>query len=269
MTFTPSFPILALSVFIMCVGGALYSGTLEALVFDSLKEKGWENKYAKAISNIGTINLISPAICSILGGFMYLLWSGLPFFANAVLYSLGFFLCFLLREPTVDTVKFSFTNFVSQTQRGIKELCKTLNVKRQTTLLLSIGFAVVIADEMLNGFLGVEFGFKEKQLGILTAAIYLISAGASQLTPKLLSLQNSLFPIFLVGFLISLTLIVSPKLGLALGGLVLIINYSLQAIFNNLTSIAINVQTESRYRATTISTFNMIKTCPMFSPPPF
>ena len=66
MAATPNFPILLLSVFVMCVGGAFYSGTLDALVFDSLKEEGQEGTFAKKIANINTISLLSPAICGVI-----------------------------------------------------------------------------------------------------------------------------------------------------------------------------------------------------------
>lgn len=87
MAFAPNFTILAWSVFVMCVGGALYSGTLDALIFDSLKEKNLESKYQKIISNINSVSLFAPAICSIIGGFMYVYSPRLPFLANAVFYS--------------------------------------------------------------------------------------------------------------------------------------------------------------------------------------
>jgi predicted MFS family arabinose efflux permease len=49
---------------------------------------------------------------------------------------------------------------------------------------------------------------------------------------------------------------------LIVGGISLAFRASFEGIFNNLTSIIINNNTESRYRATTISTFNMIKNVP-------
>jgi hypothetical protein len=47
-------------------------------------------------------------------------------------------------------------------KQGFRELTKTVNIRNQTLLLLSIGAIVVIVDEMLNSFLAVEFGFSEK-----------------------------------------------------------------------------------------------------------
>jgi len=52
MAYAMNFNQLVLSVFIMCVGGSFYSGTLDALVYDSLKQDFKENKFDKVISNI-------------------------------------------------------------------------------------------------------------------------------------------------------------------------------------------------------------------------
>lgn len=262
MASAPNFQILALSVFVMCIGGAFYSGTLDALVYDSLKEEGKESSYDKKISNINTIQLVSPAICGIIGGFLYKLNPTFPFYANAIGYLLGLILAFFLIEPQIDTEKFSLPIFLKQTRQGFRELFKTLDVKRQTTLFLSVGFFVVISQEMLDSFLGVEFGFSEVQLGILWSVIYLISALASQLTPAIRKIFKGNQAIIAVGLLMMLTLLVSPVLGLIFGGLSLVLRSSFQAVSHNLTSIAINNTTESKFRATTLSTFNLIKNIP-------
>ena len=114
----------------------------------------------------------------------------------------------------------------------------------------------------LAEFLGIEFGFKETQMGILWAVIFILSAFASQLTPKLKVFFKSHNPIFIVGIIIAITLLLSPIAGLTLGFLTLLLRTSLQGIFSNQSSENINSFTESKYRATTLSTYNMIKNLP-------
>jgi len=262
MATAPNFQILVLSVFVMCVGGAFYSGTIDALVFDSLKEEGKEDSYDKKISNINTISLIAPAICGIIGGFMYKVSPSLPFYANAAGYFMGLIASFFLIEPHIDTEKFSFTNFLKQSGQGLRELFKNSDIKKQTKLLLSIGFFVVISSEMIDSFLGFEFGFNEVQLGILWSGIFVVSALASQLTPSVKKTLKGNQPIIAVGIFMAITFAVSPVAGLIIGGMSLALRSSLQAIFGNLASITINNNTESKFRATTLSTFNMIKNVP-------
>lgn len=250
------------AVFIMGVGGSFYSGTLEALVFDSLKEKGHEKKYPHIIAHITSLSLIAPAICSVIGGFLYLIEPRLPYLGHAVAYAVGTVLTLLLIEPKIDTEKFSFKNFLVQTKAGFGLLFKEKELRRQIIILLSVGFVIVICDEMLNSFLGVEYGYKPEILGIVWAGIYLLSALASQVTPHLKKTMSFATSALIIGFLIAFSLLVSPWLGMILGGFSLLLRSCLQAIFGNVTSIIINENTPSEYRATTISTYNLIKNIP-------
>ena len=115
---------------------------------------------------------------------------------------------------------------------------------------------------MVDSFVSFEFGFIDKQMGILWSVIFIISALASQSTSyfkKIFGIKSS---IVMVGLFMALTLVISPYIGLIIGGLSLIVRSSLQSVFGNLSSIEINNNTDSEYRATTLSTFNMIKNVP-------
>lgn len=262
MALTPNFSGLALSVFVMGIGGTLYSGILEALVYDTLKQNNRESAYDRTISVMSSIQLIAPAVCGVIGGFLYVISPSLPFFANAAFYFLGIVGTLFLVEPLIDTEKFSWVNYIYQTKQGIKQLAKTINIRNQTILLLSIGVIGVILDEMLYSFLGVEFGLKAESIGIVWAIIFLVSAVAVQTTPFIRKSLGDKKAIVLTGSIIALTLIVSPILGLTLGVISILFSSTFLAILTNLTSIIINKNTESKYRATTLSTFNMIKNIP-------
>ena len=54
----------------------------------------------------------------------------------------------------------------------------------------------------------------------------------------------------------------SPIAGLIIGGLSLILRSAVQTIIVNLTSVVINENVESKYRATALSSFNMFKNLP-------
>lgn len=262
MGLAPNYSFLLLSVIIGGIGGSLYSGTLEALVYDSLKQDKKESTYAKIIANLNSVQLIAPAICGIIGGLMYRFLPGLPFIALGILDLVGLVICLFLTEPAIDTEKFSLQNFFTQTKQGLSQLTKNIEIRHQTILLLSLGVVIVIVDQMLDGFLSVEYGYSVVLIGILWSIIYLASSAASQLTPITRKIFGKSRSLLAIGSLIALSLLISPALGLLIGGASLIFRSSLAAIFENLASITINEQTESRYRATTISTFNMLRNLP-------
>lgn len=262
MAFTPNFVILILSCLIGGLGGAFYSGTIDALAYDSLKEKNLESRFDKVMANIGTYRLVAQAICGAIGGFLYAFQPSLPFIATGILQILAFIACLFIIEPKIDTEKFSLKTFLLQTKQGIRELTKTIDIKRQALMLITIGGLVAIGDEMLNSFLGVEFGYSASELGILFAVICLVAALASQITPYLKQKLGSNVALFVIGVLIAISYIVSPALGIIFGGVSILLRSSFQSIFDNLSTIIISNNSDSRYRVTTLSTFNTFKNIP-------
>lgn len=262
MAMTPNFGFLIGSVFVMSLGGTLYSGTLDALVYDSLKEVKKESLYDKVVATIGTIQLIAPAVCGIIGGFLYTLNPTFPFWAAAGGYLMGGFLCIFLIEPKIDSIKFSLANFAKQTKEGFWQLFKNIKVTQQTILLVTIMGIVSIFWEMIDSFLGVEFGFNPVEIGVLFSVMYVVGALASQLTPWIKEKLGVDKGILVSGGLMAVTYILTPLMGLVTGGGSLVVRSSLQSILGNFASIVVNENTESKYRATTISTFNMLKNIP-------
>lgn len=261
-SFASSFIWIVVGITLAGIGHSCYSGTNEALVFDSLKEKNQSDRYGGVISRMNAVAWAAPAICGLIGGFLYLINPRLPFLLNAICYTVAIIFCLFLKEPKIDSVKFSFKNFFIQTKVGAKELFRDNYMLKQTLLLLSIGLVIVICDEMLNGFLAVEFNFRAEQLGALWAVIYLMSAVASERTTYLFKILASKLLIFVTGFIIAITLLISPFVGIFFGGFSLLVRSCLQAVYNNIASEMINKRVESNKRATTLSTFNLMKNMP-------
>jgi len=253
---------LIFSVLFLGIGNSLYSGTMEAFIYDTLKQSKSEDKYPKYIAKIHAIQLISPALCGALGGLMYKFDPRSPFFLSAIFYVIGLIIALFLTEPIVDTIKFSLKNYLLQTKQGLRELFKSNSIKKQTILLLSIGFFVVILEQMMNSFLSVEYGVKAQYIGLIWAIIYIVPAVSLQIVPLISKTISENKALFITGLLIATTLIISPILGLFLGVTSIIFRASFQSIYYSLASITINKNTESKYRATTLSTFNMINSLP-------
>ncbi len=252
---------LIFSVFIMSIGGILQSGTYEALIYDSLKQFKQEKRYDKILSNIQTISLVTMAISSIIGGFLYKFNHGLPFILTGVFYFLGLILSLFLQEPAIDTEKFSWSNYLHQTKQGLYQLFQ--QSKRTTTLiLLLIGAFFTILYESVGDSLVIEFGFRDQQLGIFYAVLFLISALGAQLAPwfkKHLGVRKT---ITFIGLIFSSTLMFSPFVYLVGGGITTYLRASLGQVIDNMTSVEINRGIASKYRATTLSTFSMLKLLP-------
>ena len=262
MGFAPNLLHMALSLVSMNLGGALVSGTFEAMIYDSLKQDGKENQYNKVISRMTSVNLVSTALCGVIGGFLYAIWHGLPFVACGVLIFIACFLSSYLVEPLVDSEKFTFKNFVAQNVQGFKQLFGTIDIARLTIGLLLIMFVSLIVHEGINDMLGIVYGFNEVQLGFLAAGLSLLGAGASLAASKLRNVFESR-SIMLVGIaLYVVSLLVAPYVTFLLGAATLAIRSMISPIFDNEVSTQLNSMVESKYRATVLSTFSMLKGIP-------
>ncbi len=253
---------LAGGVFVAGIGHAFYSGSLEALIFDTLQQSKRQNDYPQIISRINAIQLAAPAVAGLAGAFIYNFDPRLPFLLHALAYALGMIGSLMLVEPVIDTLKFSWPNFLSQSRQGFNQLTRNADILRQTVNLLVVGAVIVIMDEMLNGFLGVEFGFSAVQLGTFWAIAYLIAALIGLNSWRLIETFGLNQTIVYAAFILSLTLVVSPVSGIVIGAITLLVRFSLQNIIAAAASTTINQNTPSQYRATTLSTYNMAKNIP-------
>ena len=168
----------------------------------------------------------------------------------------------MLKEPIVDSVKFSLKNYLRQTVMGFSQLFGRSNLRLDIFRILSIGIFIVICWEVLNDALAIGFGFSPEQLGIFAAILYLSTAILSRLSDKFVKLFGGIKANLFIGVIIAVSLIVSPVVGIFFGGLTIFIRVIVSKIFSNITSEVINVNTKSKYRATTISTFNMLQNLP-------
>jgi len=262
MALAPSYWILILSIVIMTIGGAFYSGSMEALVYDTLKERGEEKRYKKALAKMTTMQNLGMALAGVVGGFLYQIHVSLPFLLVAVAYVIGVVLSLYLTEPSVDSEKFSLHNFVKQNKRGFGQLFRTPKIAKQTWLLLIPGALMVATENVLNDATALEFGFNSIQLGILATILYLFGAIVSNWSEKIMNWwrRNQLYAIVIVSYIVSMLL--TPYLTMYLGALLLIGRWGIQTLYGNFVSVAINEQTESRYRATTLSSYALINGIP-------
>lgn len=262
IAFAPNLSFLLLAALIGGLGGTLYSGAMEALIYDSLKERNQEGRYHKILGNVFSLQFVMMAVTGSIGGFLYGVDPRLPFIASGFGYLVATLLSFALREPPIDTEKFSLHIFLAQNKRGLMQLFGRREVRMLIFFLVSIASIGVVADEMLNDVLAVEFGFQPHQLGVFIAVVSLISAAVSQFSSRIIRRVGSINTVVLLGLILSMTYLLSPWVGIVVGGLTLLLRVSFQSIVHNATSGVINQHTESRYRATTLSSFNMIKNLP-------
>jgi len=263
MGFASSFWMLALSLWLfVCVGGAFYSGTIDALVYDSLKALKREDEYDKKISIISATRLWSMAACSVLGGLAYYVFPGFPYILNGIVCLIGLFACFFLVEPAVDTEKYTLSTFFRQNTLGIRSLFGSGYMRRLSVFLGVTGAFTLVIYNLLDDLLAVEFGYSPMGISILFAIACLVAGFASIYVPRIRFGINQrtllIGSMVIMGFL----LILSPIVGMTIFGLILFLRVIMEVVYENASSVIINKNTESRVRATTLSSLSLLRSLP-------
>jgi len=262
MGLAPSFSLLIIAVTIITLASVLSSGTIEALIYDSLLTNNQEKKYQKVLANISSIKMLSFAIASIAGGIMYKVFPGLPFIFVAALQLVAVFFTFYLKEPPIDSEIFSWKNYRQQVSRGFQELFSTNKNIRQNILMVLMGLVVIINVHSLIDIQLVAQGWTETQLGLIFSISFVLAAAISQLSNYLNRLLGQWLSIIFSALLISINMLISPYLGILVTTALIVLRNGLNEIFFNSVSNKINNSISSKYRATTLSTYNMLINIP-------
>lgn len=123
------------------LGTAFFSGSQEALLYDSLKQDGKEAEFRQELAKNGFWFQIGLMIATASGGFIYGLGHYLPYFASAAAAVGGGILAYWLIEPKIDTEKFSVASYWRQIVIGVKETTKTRETKLVSTYYIVVGMS--------------------------------------------------------------------------------------------------------------------------------
>jgi len=262
MGFAQSFWYLIISIVILGFASALNSGTYDALMYDSLKTLKREKEYDKIYSRLQVATLVVMALCSAVGGYLYTINPRLPFILTGIFVLIGFVFTFFLKEPPIDTVKYSFKAYLKQNIEGFRELFRVKEAIPFIFLILGAYSFSHILMEVLDPSLLIAFSFTEAQMGVIYAFMPIISAIGVYLYPQIVKrFGKRAYLIFTFGTLIIATAI-SPFIGMVTALISLSYRNFFYQTIATASSDTINSFVDSKYRATTLSTFNMLKNLP-------
>jgi len=113
--FAPSVIPFVAGTVMRAVGDSFTSGPAVALAYDSLKELSKEKEFGKVRANVVLIVQASIMLSSVFAGYMYNVWSGLPYLATAISIFAGSMLYLFMQELTIDIEKWLNGNYVLMT----------------------------------------------------------------------------------------------------------------------------------------------------------
>lgn len=250
------------------IGFALYSGTSEALAYDSLVEEKAEADFEEIIAFTNMIMIVTVVFATFIGGyFLYSINPRLPYLFWGLSQAAAFLVALTLQEPKVETEKFSVKSYVNQLGVGVKQLFGPKLRKYVLTIFIVLGSFFIFDWGFLKPAMAVNLGFGSTTLSIVSPLLYLASALAVW--------QLHRFRSFFGDNAGMMFLTVCLGCGMLLGsfaiGLWGVIPLLLITIAGNLgspwISIIVNNKVESKYRATVLSTVSFMTKLPyvMFS----
>jgi len=158
------------------IGVALVSGADSALLYDTLKELGRPEDFKKELSTCGLWQQVAIGFSALTGGWLYQIWTGLPYilYAAGMLMAAGMFA--LMKEPDIDSQKFSLAVYIHQLKQGVKEVTATPWARLVGLLYIFVGGITWSGQLFFNNTFAVELGFTPIQLGWLFGSIRILNA---------------------------------------------------------------------------------------------
>lgn len=164
--------------FALVVGGlgeALLSGALEALVYDSHKQDAKENTYSAVIAGNNFWYQVALGIATIAGGYLFVVWQGLPYLAWAVATLVAAVAALFFVEPRIDTERFTIRSYFNQMRRGTMEAFKSKDVALMSLFYIFVGGITWTNSLYFFNYIMVELGFPDATRGILMGGIRLVN----------------------------------------------------------------------------------------------
>lgn len=242
---------------LMGLSDAFRSGAEEALIYDTLKQEDKMDDISIVYSKGNFIYQVGLIAATATGGFIFSINRNLPYVLYGFSLLIGALIGLFYIEPSLDSDKFTFKNYIYQMINGAKEAFKSKESSALSVFYILVAGIAWSSTLYFNGFMMVELGFNDNIRGILTAVMRTINAFAigSILTNKrLFNFQRTVlfFPIImLLGYLPGIFL--NGYWGIPFIQAAMVATTARWIVLSPLT----NAMFSSKYRATAISLLSL------------
>jgi len=255
-----SYSMLVPSILLMAMAGGLYQASIQALLYDILKNAHLEDRYERILGKSMMIQMLSAGLSSAVGGFLYTIDPRLPWFGVSILTILSIPVILTIQEPQRETLHDSFSQFLKEAGKGIRLLLQ--KEWRIGLPLLFVGIFLTTDSAGLWDIQAVEYGFSSTQLGFLLTATYLALATVSFSMPRLLRKVPEKYVLIGFGTAFAIAWFLSSYVVGIFGALFLIVRSMLSVTFDLKASVIWNRKIPSSIRATTLSSISIIRGLP-------
>ncbi len=260
--FANSFWMFALIAVLVSLVNALYSGSLEALVYDTLLEDGHEDRYDQVVSKMESLAWVGLLVGALFGGFMYASWFRMPFIAQGVVALIAALASFALIEPRIDTIKYDLSQMLTQNIQGFKEVFRDIHVAHHSLFFIIIESGFYLSSSLLGISQAIEYGLDARGISVLFSIGYLVSAVVSYQFPRIRAFLGTRQTLLLSTVLLLSSFIFAQYVGMIVGSMLIIARIASSTVASNMRSVVMNRFYTSKNRTTSISTMMLLSYLP-------
>jgi MFS family permease len=173
--FTGGFVPLVIASLLGGLAESLISGSLEALLYDTLKQDHQEAQFSQISAKNSLYFQVALAIATFSGGFLYSLHWSLPYAACAIAHVIAFVLALGFIEPKSDSKKFTFGNYIAQIKEGFLHAFATKEVALMSTFYVFVSAITWSNNIYFFDFILVDLQFTSVQRSIIGAVVRLLN----------------------------------------------------------------------------------------------
>ncbi len=163
--------------FMICsVGSALLSGANDALLFDSLKEMGREDEFAKMSSKNAMSFQAGIVIATLIGGYLAAYSLSLPYMLYGVALLLAAVAFSFKQEPNIDSEVFTLKNYLLQTKAGVMELFRSEKVFELSLFYILVGGITWSSQSFFNQNFAVDLGLTPVEIGWIFSVVRIVNS---------------------------------------------------------------------------------------------
>lgn len=240
------------------LGDALLSGSLEALVFDTLKQNQQEHTFSEVNNKTSLIFNYSIFVAIVLGGMMYQHFPRLPSILTGCAMLISGLISLRLIEPDIDSEKFTLKNYLRQTKMGFKELFKNKQARDISVFYILVGAFTWPIVLSFKNFALVDLGVNEKNIGLILGFVSLFAVQILHLMIRKKVFDNMKIVFLLPSIILSIVLPLSYFYQIPIIILMVFFVALVSSMRWNVLGKLSNQCYSSKNRATAISSLSMM-----------
>lgn len=159
---------------LMIISFAFRSGSLEALIYDSLLLNKKEKHFDDVIGKAHSLTTLSMVFAAALGGVAWTYSVYAPWVLTAIALLVALIASFWFVEPKIDSEVFSVKNFIKQNRIGFYYLFKSDFRKYTFSFTVIAGSFLMWSAGIVRILMGRDFGYDGQTLGYLISATLII-----------------------------------------------------------------------------------------------